>query len=118
MSNLYAQAVERYGEDSSAFRGRDGKFPLNYTAFMESSLWDKKRETVIKFYTKLGLNECANCGASGVLDVHHKRYPKQWNAPIEHYAQQPVTDFTLLCKSCHGAFHRHKAAKANSEKSD
>jgi hypothetical protein len=119
VKSLLDQALARYTAvkptavkaDASKYRGKNGKFPQGYIDFMDSAEWEDKKREVKSFYFKLGLLECANCGTKDNLHCHHKRYPADWNAPVEAYVKQPVQDFTWLCEGCHGAFHAYKRRK-------
>lgn len=65
-----------------------------YEEYLQSNLWQKKRADCIAYHG----NKCNNCGAIGVLDIHHLHYETLG-------AENPKTDLIPLCRSCHQKIH-------------
>lgn len=79
----------------------NSRFPENYLLYIKSPHWRAKREEVFDFYRgTLGVC-CAFCCGIENLEVHHRRYPEKFDAPLSDYMEQPVTDFLILCRDHH-----------------
>ena len=66
-----------------------------YREYLQSERW--------KFLSELAKenagNRCQVCNSDGNLNVHHREYPQIWG-------EESLDFLTVLCKNCHGTFHR------------
>ena len=67
---------------------------MEYSKYLKSKAWDKKRKAVIKRAD----NRCMVCYSNGRLNVHHRTY--------ERIFKEKLTDLIALCDSCHKLFHK------------
>ena len=69
---------------------------MNYTEYLNSEEWKRKRELRIQTDGKV----CSICGSSNVLQVHHMTYK---NIPHENNS-----DLITLCRACHTQIENQK----------
>lgn len=67
---------------------------MNYTEYLLSENWRKKRDLVFLERWK----KCERCFSEKRLHVHHWSYEFLWDEPLDH--------LFLLCNKCHNAFHK------------
>lgn len=66
-----------------------------YREYLKSEHWRGLRLEAFRKYGRV----CAKCGAKGcLLDVHHTRYRRPWEAGV-------VDDLQILCRPCHENEH-------------
>ncbi len=70
-----------------------------YDAYMASEAWQKKRKRAL---ARAGY-ECACCGSSDDLQVHHKTYVR--------LGKERDNDLLVLCKPCHRKAHGIEGAE-------
>jgi hypothetical protein len=68
---------------------RDYQHSPEYTAYMQSDKWRKRKARI---YAKRG-RVCEMCGATCPLEVHHKMYERLWHELDE--------DLLIVCSACH-----------------
>ena len=71
-----------------------------YEALLQHPMWFEKRNEIIK----RDAGKCASCGATEVLQVHHRQYhfitkEQQFVKPWEYHPKLLIT----FCKNCHRA---------------
>jgi 5-methylcytosine-specific restriction endonuclease McrA len=69
-------------------------FTGEYAAYLRSSIWKAKREAALERAD----NRCQVCNSDLLLQVHHRKYPKELGT------EDPM-DLTVLCRRCHDLFH-------------
>jgi len=72
----------------------------NYDAYLASEEWKVCRRFALAFYD----HRCALCNAHENLEVHHRSYA--------HLYEETLTDLIVLCRRCHGLFHKDRKADA------
>ena len=89
------------------FRDANGNFDKKaYAAYMKkesddykkSQLWQDRRQ---RMFTKYGrrCEICADCDEGTIIQVHHNAYARPAGAEYD-------SDLIILCKGCHGSFHK------------
>lgn len=69
----------------------------SYTAYINSSSWEKRRELYFSTHPK----KCITCGAKEDIHLHHKTYARM--------GSERDDDLAALCEFCHSTLHRfHK----------
>lgn len=71
-----------------------GNVDVAYQAYLDSPEWAHKR--AIKL-AEAG-HRCQVCNAGSHLHVHHRTYERRGN--------EALSDLTVLCRTCHEAFHK------------
>lgn len=66
----------------------------DYQEYLASEEWEEKRV----YLFRRALFRCQVCNGKGPLEVHHRTYER-----VGH--EYPI-DLTVLCRDCHGIFHR------------
>jgi hypothetical protein len=82
---------------------------VDYHKYIESPEW---KEKVARIKAERG-NRCQLCGVSGfvsILDGHHNTY--------ERLGCEKDTDIAILCRGCHGHFHKGENKPGNTPKVD
>lgn len=69
---------------------------LPYADYLRTPEWEEIREFMREVFPN-----CAYCGESGPVHVHHNNYPKRGN-------ERPM-DLTVLCQECHARMHQEAA---------
>ena len=64
-----------------------------YSEYLNSDEWQARRVLALK----RAAGRCQLCNAAARLQVHHRTYERVGNEMLE--------DLTVLCDSCHAAFH-------------
>jgi len=65
---------------------------VDYDKYLASKAWKQKRKEMLAMYP-----QCAVCGATKRLEVHHLTYA--------HLGNEPLEDLKVICKSCHKQEH-------------
>lgn len=69
-----------------------------YEEYLRSEHWKSKRSLKLELCPK-----CEECGASDLLEVHHRTYERLFCERME--------DLMTLCRRCHGRKHKHTQAE-------
>ena len=69
-----------------------------YNDYLHSKEWKAKRKEAIE----AAGHRCRLCNEENSLHVHHRTY--------ERFMDENIEDLTVLCASCHRAFHQHRRA--------
>lgn len=72
----------------------------NYRSFMSTELWRKTRNKKLS-----ECNYCQKCGDKNHLNIHHKSY----KGKLKYFP--PMSNLTVLCKTCHELFHKQFGVK-------
>ena len=72
-----------------------------YEWYLSSAKWQGKRRLKL---AEVG-NKCEECGAEGVLDVHHKTYAR--------LGAEELADLEVLCRPCHEKRHGREFTTGN-----
>lgn len=73
-----------------------------YREFIESDWWEKQKTDWYSRHKK----RCARCKSEKVVQLHHKRYPKNGR-----YLSLTDNSFVALCVSCHHSYHKEFGVK-------
>ncbi len=65
----------------------------SYPEYLASPRWVELREYALERDGR----RCRICNSSKFVQVHHRKYPKNWG-------EETVEDLTSLCDDCHGLF--------------
>ena len=68
----------------------------SYEEYLKSNEWKSIRSEAVKRDHK----KCAICEDNSSLQVHHFKYPKDWNDDC-------VENVITICEDCHGIYHNH-----------
>jgi len=71
-----------------------------YNKYINSKAWGRKRKEAFAYHGR----ECAFCGKTRSLHVHHKTYDSLFDEDMEH--------LLVLCEPCHMKIHGRKSEKA------
>lgn len=84
----------------------------DYNDYLLSDKWQKVKDDFNEFSNKAG-DVCFLCYSKGSLQLHHWRYPKNWN-------NDSYKNLIPLCKNCHKVSHsiEHNKALHNSHMFD
>lgn len=84
-------------ESGTSEDGDSGETVVSYHAYIQSPEWKARAA----HYKKLAGNRCRVCNTSDeILDAHHRTYERLGNEWDD--------DITVLCRTCHGLYERHK----------
>ena len=70
------------------------EFRRNYTEYLKSEEWARKREEAFNFHGR----SCKKCGKTKKLHVHHMTYIRLKNELMQ--------DLCILCTLCHKDYHK------------
>jgi hypothetical protein len=65
----------------------------SYDNYLKSPRWEYLRQETLERDGR----KCRLCNSSEYLNVHHRKYPKNWG-------EETVDDLTTLCQRCHEKF--------------
>jgi len=69
-----------------------------YAQYLLSNKWQKIKDDFLEFSTTRGGNICFLCYSRDNLQLHHWRYPKNWN-------NDSYKNLIQLCNCCHNTVH-------------
>ena len=75
-----------------------------YNKYINSKAWGRKRQEAFTYHGR----ECAFCGKTHSLHVHHKNYRSLFNEDME--------DLMILCEQCHMEVHGRSKKKKKQKK--
>jgi hypothetical protein len=114
---LWDEALQKAGEDSydQACRewqkrrdeawgrlrtGRSEAWWSAYSRYLQSAVWKRKRELVLRRNVRLHGGLCEACGENKARIVHHTEYPQT-------LGHEPLWVLRAVCSRCHEIFHPH-----------
>ena len=95
------EELERIGQ--AVNRAEKTKFSPVYLIYLDSPEWQARRE-------RIKPKQCGGCNATTNLQLHHRIYPPK-GAPLQAFIDQPDSEFTWFCSTCHNAVTQSMRAR-------